>query len=161
MTNIQTKNRQVNHLLTLILFGVFALCVLSVLLTGGGAYKRLTERDQNAYLQRTCIQYLSTKVRQGDTPSITSFGGNDALLLPQVIGEETYVTRIYCYDGWLRELFSDPEGAFLPEDGEKILEAEHLALTLENGLLTLSVTHTRGEETTLLLALRGERGAIV
>ena len=33
----------------LLLFCVFAVCVLSVLLTGAGAYRRLTERDRVSY----------------------------------------------------------------------------------------------------------------
>ena len=46
-------------LAALLLFGIFAVCVLMVLLTGANAYRRLTERDQQAYQRRTCAQYLS------------------------------------------------------------------------------------------------------
>ena len=39
-------------LIALLLFGVFAVCVLAVLLTGASAYQRLTQRDMAAYDSR-------------------------------------------------------------------------------------------------------------
>ena len=39
---------QMDGLIALLLFGVFAVCVLAVLLTGADAYRRLTERDRRA-----------------------------------------------------------------------------------------------------------------
>lgn len=53
-----------NGLIALLLFGVFAVCVLGVLLTGADAYRRLTERDKDAYNRRTYVQYMATRVRQ-------------------------------------------------------------------------------------------------
>lgn len=48
------------------LFGVFAGCVLGVLLTGADAYQRLTDRGQETFDERTAAQYLTTRVRQAD-----------------------------------------------------------------------------------------------
>ena len=41
-------HHQMDGLVALLLLGVFAACVLAVLLTGAGVYQRLTERDQAA-----------------------------------------------------------------------------------------------------------------
>ena len=60
------NQHQLGGLLMLLLFGVFAACVLILLLTGARAYRRLTQRDQAAFDRRTCVQYLATRVRQGD-----------------------------------------------------------------------------------------------
>ena len=94
------KRTSIQHhldgLIALLLFGVFAVCVLAVLLTGANAYRRLTERDQSAYSRRTCAQYLATRVRQADSLngiSVESFGGTDALVLEETGSE--YLTRIY------------------------------------------------------------------
>ena len=54
----------IDGLAALLLFGVFAVCVLAVLLTGADAYRRLTQRDQAAYDRRTCEQYLTTRDRK-------------------------------------------------------------------------------------------------
>ena len=80
-------------LLALLLLGVFAVCVLSVLLTGAEGYRRLTERDREAYSWRTAAQYLTTKIRQADQwngVSVENFGGRDALALTEEIGGEDY-----------------------------------------------------------------------
>lgn len=45
MMKKQLGKHQMDGLLVLVLFSVFAGCVLSVLLTGAGAYRRLAERD--------------------------------------------------------------------------------------------------------------------
>ena len=155
------KKRNMSGVLALLLFCVFAACVLSVLLTGAGAYRRLTQRDQEAYSRRTCAQYIATKVRQapGDV-SLAPFGEGDALVLAEDIEEETYLTRVYCWDGWLRELFAAGDGDFSPEDGEKIIQAQDLSLRLNDGLLSIRVTDPNGVPVELNLTLRtGEEAA--
>lgn len=157
MRKTGTKHH-LDGLLALLLFGVFAASILSVLLTGAGVYSRLTQRDQNAYDRRTSVQYLATKVRQtssGDQVSVGTFGEGDALLLSEEIDGEPYLTRIYCYDGWLRELFAAAEDPFAPEDGEKVLPAQALTLHMESNLLQVELTDSSGQTISLTLSLRG------
>ena len=145
------------------LFGVFAACILSVLLTGAGVYQRLTQRDRQAYDQRTCAQYLAAKVRQAPGPqsvSLSSFGDGDALVITEEIAGELYTTRIYCWDGWLWELFAFAEGDFAPQDGEKVLQAQSLSLTLEDGLLSALLVDGNGQACALSLSVRGGEGAV-
>ena len=151
---------QLNGLMALLLFGVFAACVLAVLLTGANAYRRLTQRDQEAYLRRTCVQYLATRVRQADSRdcvSVERFGGADALVLTETDG--SYTTRIYCYDGWLMELYAAADADMEPQDGEKVLELSSLRLTLEDGALTADTVDTAGASGTLRMTLRSGEGA--
>ena len=148
--------------MALLLFGVFAACVLLVLLTGADAYRRLTERDQAAYDRRTCVQYVATRVRQADCAggvSVSEFDGVPVLELHETIEGTDYVTLVYCYDGWLRELFAAADAGLDPEAGETVMEAQDLALSLEDGLLTVAVTDSRGTVNTLVLSLRGGEGA--
>lgn len=151
------KDHSLNGLLALVLFGVFAACVLSVLLTGADAYQRLTERDRAGYESRTAAQYIATRVRQADRAggvTAGSFGGADTLELWETAGDSAYVTRVYCYDGWLRELFSDAAGDFVPADGQQVLEADSLTVALSgSGLLTVEIT-AAGETERVCLTLR-------
>ena len=65
----KTTQHHIDALAALLLFGVFAVCVLAVLLSGADAYQRLTRRDQNAFDRRTAAQYLATRgVRRGALP---------------------------------------------------------------------------------------------
>ena len=147
-------------LAALLLFGVFAACVLAVLLTGADAYRRLTERDQAAYDRRTCVPYLAPRVRQSDTAggiSVAPFGDTTAL----VLGEGDFVTRIYCYDGYLMELYCAADDTDLtPQDGEQVMAADSLDLYLEEGLLRIMVVDPDYQYDSMVLSLRsGEGGA--
>lgn len=156
------RQRTIQHhtdgLAALLLFGVFAACILSVLLTGAGVYRRLTRRDQAAFDRRSCVQYIATKVRQSDRSGavrVVDFDGGAALLLG---ADEPCATWLYCRDGWLMELYCYAEEPLEPEDGERLLEAERMELSLEEGLLTVTIVTPGGEEDTLRLSLRGGEG---
>lgn len=151
----------IEGLLVLVLFGVFAICILAVLLTGADTYGRLVERQQDSYAGRTVPQYIATKIRQADIQGavrIGDFGGVESLEFVEYVGEEEYLTRIYCYDGTLRELFCAASGNFAPEDGESILEAEQVDFSIEDNCLQVAVTTTDGEKTEFVLMLRSAKG---
>lgn len=159
----QGKKLNVSGLLTLLLFAVFGVCILLVLLTGADAYQRLRRRDQSSYDRRTAAQYIATKVRQADEAGMVyaaAFdasepeGAGDTLFLKEEIDGAYYVTRIYCHEGYLRELFADLEGEFSPGDGEKVLEAEELWFSMEGESLTVEITYGDGEQEQLSFYLR-------
>lgn len=155
----KTIQHHMDALIALLLFGVFAVCVLAVLLTGADAYRRLTDRDRAAFDRRTAVQYLATRVRQADTASgvaVESFDGVTALKLD---AQSAYPTWLYCYDGQLMELYCYFEERPGPEDGSPLMELGGLDVELEDGILTLRVTQPGGEEDTLLLSLRSGEGA--
>lgn len=152
------RGSPISALAALVVFCLFAAGVLSVLLSGAGVYRRLTQRDEQSYDRRTCVQVVATKVRQAPAPdsvSLSEFGQGPALVIREEVGGATYCTRLYCQDGWLMELFSPLEGDFAPEDGEKLLPAQGLALTLEEGLLHVAVTDDDGQIREQYLSLRG------
>ena len=141
-----------NGFITLTAFSVFAVCVMTVLLSGANAYSRLTQRDRLAYERRTCIQYMAARVRSADSAgavAVERFGGEDALVLPD--GE--YITYIYCLDGFIRELYCPKDHAANPDEGEKIIEAERMHLSLEGGTLNMALT-AGGKTHNLCLSLR-------
>lgn len=143
--------------LALVLFGIFALCILGTLLQGVRVYQTLTERGSASYQDRTAAQYLMTRVRQADAQgsvSVGTFGMVEALELTETIDGTDYITRVYCFDGYIRELFSASSHDFQPFDGECILPAQALDFTLEDGLLTALLTDENGETLQVCAALR-------
>ena len=158
---IREQKRKADTVLVLLLFGVFAVCILSVLLTSADAYRRLADRDEMSYDRRVASQYLSTRVRQGDVAggvAVESFDGVDALVLREEIDGAAYETRVYCYEGYLRELFAESGVDFAAEDGEKILAAESMTLELEEQTITAEITDPTGQVQTLTLYLRSGEG---
>ena len=132
-------------------------CAVLVLLAGAGVYKRLTDRGQEAFHNRTVPLYIATKVRQADCAgavSVEHVNGTDVLRFSEQIDGKGYVTRIYCHEGVVRELFSAADIPFEPEAGEKIAEASEVGFTLETGCLTVKITQADGKVTEQTLALR-------
>ncbi len=144
-----------NGLIALLLFGVFAVCVLGVLLTGADAYRRLTERDKDAYNRRTYVQYMATRVRQAagaGSVSVEDFGGEDALVL---LDGKGWATRVYFYDGYIMELYTEDDFPLGPEAGQRVMEAGGLEMSLKDGLLSVTCIDIGGKRSSLLLSLRG------
>lgn len=157
--NQHGTKHSIENLMALMLFGVFAVSILGVLLLGVNGYHRLTERDQKAYHIRTCAQYLMTRVRQADHVdgiAVEQFGGGDCLLFTEEIDGVRYTTRVYCYEGTLRELLTQEGTALSPESGETILEAQCLSVTLAEGLLTAVICGEDGESAFQLSLRSGE-----
>lgn len=148
---------QTGKVLVLVLFAVFAVCVLYVLLTGAGVYERLTKRGRSAFDERTVPQYIATKVRQADCAGaiqVVRTDGTDVLCLAEQIGDTCYITRIYCYDGYVRELFTAESVPFDPVAGEKIAPAAEVSISLEEESLYVTVTQADGTVLRQILTLR-------
>jgi len=159
----EQKQLKMGSLLALMVFGVFAACLLFLLLTGADVYQKMRQRDTATYESRTAVQYMTTRVRQADrAESIVAeaFDGLDALVLQEEIEGETYETKLYCYDGWLTELYAAADSDLSPADGEKILELKGLELSLQDGLLQAKLTLPDGREEELSLQLRSGREAV-
>lgn len=135
----QELNRSISGIAALLMLAVFGLGILGVLLGGARIYKDLTACGSDSYDSRTCLQYLRTKLNQSPDPSqifVEPFGEQEGLFIRQTLNGQTYVTRIYCYEGWLMELFSLDTAGFIPTDGEKIMPLEGLSFHLRENLLT-------------------------
>ncbi len=157
----RSGKRSIAGMAALVLLGVFAAGILTVLLTGANGYRCLVERDAVSYDKRTCVQFLATKVRQAPAPGsvvLSAFGESDSLLIREQIGGAEYWTQIYCHDGWLMELFTVAGAGLAPEDGEKILPAEALELERSGDLLRMEVLGADGGRNAVLLNLRGGEG---
>ena len=143
--------------MALLIFGAFALCALLVLLTGADIYKKITEREEKSFDARTAPQYISTRFRQGDNTgaiAVNDFGGVDALEITQQINGKDYITRVYCFDGYLCELFANSDGDFSPEDGEQLLPLKALEMEMEESCFTADITYLDGKTSRLILHQR-------
>lgn len=152
-------------LFVLLSFGVFAVCVLLVLLTGADVCRSQTERDQAAWSRRTGAQYLTAKLRHADEAGAIGFSGGDGALwydtldLREEIDGETYVTRVYCYDGYIRELFTVDGGVYAPEDGEPVLAAQELRFGWDGELVEAVCVDADGQVCRSYFAPRSGEGA--
>lgn len=146
-------HRKITDLLALLVFGIFALCVAAVLLMGARTYNTLTGRGSEVYERRVTARYLTTRFHQAEAVQVEDFCGYSAMTIREEISGKTYLTRVYCHEGSIRELFAAESTEVFPEDGEIVMEAESLTFSLEDQLLSVEITHADGSVERLLLAL--------
>ena len=85
-----------------------------------------------------------------------------ALALYEEIEGVRYKTLIYCYDGYVRELFFEDGLQFHPADGQPVIAAQNLDVELAAGnLLRLTCVTKAGVQEEVLLYLRSVKGADV
>ena len=160
----ETKQRTVSAVTSLLVLAVFSVSILGVLLAGAQAYQRLTGLGNTGYDSRTCCAYIASRFRQAaGGVAVESFGDGDCLAFYEELEGKSYVTRVYCYDGWLRELFTvagpdfDPND-FAPRDGEKVLPLAAAEFDLTDGLVTMRLTPESGAVAESAVLLRAGEG---
>lgn len=152
-------NRSSEVIFTMLLFLLFTFMILSVLISGVSVYKNTEEVMRNRYEERTAIAYVMTRLRQCDSynaVSVDSINSINSLVLirEELLGNE-YKTYIYCYNGWIHELFVDAYMEFDPEAGTRIVEAEGLEFIIkEPGLLYIKYESDTGTTNNIHINLR-------
>lgn len=104
-------------------FCVFAGCVLLVIMLGGSTYASMNEIAAEGRDERVLLSYVRTKIRSTDSAgaiSVGYFNGASALFIEENFDGHEFITRIYLYDGWVRELFHHKDNELLPGDGAAV-----------------------------------------
>lgn len=157
------KRNQLGSVLVLLVFAIFVASVLLVLLTGADAVQKLNERDQSSYDRRTVVQYITTRIRQGDQRDmveVREMEGRSVLTLKERIEDVDYETYVYCYDGYLCELFVEAGLEMDLEFGEWILPLQELTFEDLGTHIKAKVVMEDGAQREIMLALRSERGSV-
>lgn len=159
---MNAKKSYIGSIVVLLLFAVFMVSILFVLLTGADVFRKLADRDRDSYNQRTAVQYMTTRIRHADqmgSVSTRGFAGQKALVITEEYDGVEYETLVYCYDGYLRELFSEAGLEQEPEYGELILPVESIQIKKQESLLQAKLQMADGEQETIVLHLRSGKEA--
>ena len=139
---MRKNHGMVDTVFVLVIFCIFAMSVLLVLMLSGSIYGHITDVSSEGRDERIVLSYIRTKIRNTDSKgviSIIDFHGINTLSLKENLGEREFVTWIYVYDGWVRELFHEAGNFqidFMPENGIALVRADFLNFEIiENNLL--------------------------
>ena len=163
MMKKKNKPKRINSLMALMIFGAFVVCVFIVIISGADLYKKLIDKDTDSFNMRTVGQYITTRIHQADSyagVSIEDFCGTDAVVITEQIDGDMYKTWLYCYDGYLMELFGMDDIMLMPEDGEAVLKAEDIKFSLEDDLLKADISVKEGESYEVCVYIRSGEGAL-
>lgn len=122
-------------ILLLLLFASFGLCVVMI---GARVYKNTVNYMEENDSSRTAIAYLEEKIHQNnevDKIEVTTIEKNQSLLIHSSVNKEEYVTYIYCYDGWLWELYTKASNEIKLGMGQSLVKLDSLSIEeLKDGL---------------------------
>ena len=117
----------------LMVFCVFTVSVLTVLIMGVGAYNSITDASRESYDATAVSAFLWTKTKNYDEAGRVyagEFHGIPALYVEEEFSGVTYLTVIYQYEGFLREIFFEQGYQHIPEQGIPVLASD--AVLFEN-----------------------------
>ncbi len=171
-----TASSSITMLVILTLFGFFLSASALITVSGADVYKSVNDGMEQDSRLRSSYAYIANRLRGNENLSgtmITSLSANtdgftgeiipvddgecgDVLVLTDDYSGDRYYTRIYVYDGWLRESFLWEETPFYPGDGEKITEVSGFSAKKEGKRIDYTFTFDGEEAFTASICLRGE-----
>ncbi len=133
MVRLTRSNRHtIDTFFIMALLALFSITSIFVILIGAKQYHSIADRMTENYETRTATSYLVEKFHQFDgsgSVSQVDIEGIPAISLSQEVGESTYYTYIYVYDGYLREITVAEGTTFSPAAAEQLVEASSLTIT--------------------------------
>ena len=145
---MKQRGHSIDIVVGLLLFCVFTISMLMVLLTGADGYRKISEGMESQFSERTCLSYLVTKIRHYDSLNaegvnnvrIVDFEGIPAIALDEYTNEMFLTTLMYCYDGYLYELYTLKGSDFSPDDVLPVLAIDEVRFEyVLDSLLKLTV----------------------
>lgn len=153
-------NRKQPHIVDVIfvlaLLGLFALSSLFLITAGSEIYQNTVDNMRTNYEMRTSTSYLTEKVRHAKNIELTKLMDTDAIAITEFVDSTEYVTYLYYYDGYLRELHTTADndlGPAILAAGQRITKLNSVTFTLkENGLIQTTLVYNDNTDTTILLS---------
>ncbi len=130
----------------LVLCTVFLTSTIAVAAMGVSAYNSTIKTTDSTTAYRTAVAYIANQARRGDSLGGIEIGtlyGADALVIREQYEFATYCTYIYCFGGYLYELYTE-EGMQLemdPEAGTRLIPLDTLTIRADDhGMIVASIS---------------------
>lgn len=152
------RKHMIDLLFPITLFLVLAASSLFLVILAANVYRKSVAWEESNYGSRTCLSYVTEKIRQSDTDGgveTGTFDGIPCLILRQNFGDQAYATYLYSYEGQLCELFVQEGADVHAPDGQRILEVNNFNITeQEKGIFKISCSDENGKESVTYAAVK-------
>lgn len=157
--NIRDKRppRMIQNVFVLLLLAVFAAMSTLLVTLGAQVYRGTVERANANNEARILSAVVRTDTWTEDGRAVFSVEeheGIKVLCIENDYDGEVYAKRLFCYEGELRESFTNKAYPFSPDSGESICKAARFEPRLDNGLLTVDLYSENGGKSTVQVNLR-------
>ncbi len=136
--NKQQENHIIDILFVIALFCIFALSAVFLITIGANIYGKTVSHMETNFNHRTSFAYVTEKIHQADKNGAVSageFDGLPALLITETVGDTRYITYLYEYNGFLKELMVREDTPLSPSAGQDILAVTDFSLKKVNDKL--------------------------
>lgn len=131
---------------SMLLFVLFALCMLMAVAVAADTYGRIEKGYQQSFGSASSIKYVANKLRCAENVTLLDNGG-------AAVESDGMVSVIWCSGGELYEKYAPVGGEITTQGGDRISSADSLSITENGGLYVITVT--AGEETSSVMVRRG------
>lgn len=129
---------------SMLLFVLFALCMLLAIAVAADTYSRIKNGYQQSFGVVSSIKYISNKLRAAE--SVTLLEGGSAA----AIEADGMTSVIYCEQGALYEKNTAAGGEITTEGGDSIAMIDAMSITEHDGLYEITVSMD-GESSSVLV----------
>ena len=136
------NNHAISGVFVFLLLGIFAIFSTIMVVMGAKAYRGMVEKADVHNSIRVASSYIRTMLRSNDETGVLrveDVNGIQTITMENDYGD-IYVTRIYLYDGKLREWFALADIPFEPANGETVCSLDTMQAELKDGLLHVVVS---------------------
>ena len=136
------NNHAISGVFVFLLLGIFAIFSTIMVVMGAKAYRGMVEKADVHNSIRVASAYIRTMLRSNDEAGVLrveDVDGVQTITMENDYGD-IYVTRIYLYDGKLREWFALADIPFEPANGETVCSLDTMQAELKDGLLHVVVS---------------------
>lgn len=161
MIKYKNKGHSTDIFFVLCIFLIFAVVLSSLLIIGIKTYEGIHAETEQNYELRTGILYIENKIHSCNEEGkieTERFGDSDAIILSETddFGNE-YVTRLYCYNGSLMELYTEKDNILDPVAGNEIADMEYMNIdNSDDDILKITVKNANGKERTIAVSTVGQ-----
>ena len=152
------KKHTIDTLFVLLLYMIFALLSMFTVTIGIWVYSHIVDQSESRTNVRASLSYVANKLRaseSGDSVFIERISGVDVLIFSESAEENPSVTRIYYYNGSLREhLVPSKDTEFHLGEGQKLVAIDQFTVSEIDGLFTLTSTDATGKTQVMYIKRR-------
>ena len=157
--------KMIQNVFVLLLLSVFAILSTFLVTVGAQLYRNTVdsaEKNNNTRIMTAVVrsaiwaedggrvetENLTYDVEDGPSGELT------ALSILHEYDGEVFVKRLYAYEGWLRESFTEKEMPFNPEYGEELCEIAGFEPAIDGKQLTVGLETKDHQQSTVKMFLR-------
>ena len=148
------RKHVIDFLFPLALFFALAASSVALVVLASASYSRQVHVSNDSYSSCTALSYVTEKLHQADSSDAIVAGTFDG----QEYSGQSYVTYLYAYDGYLRELFIKEGVTASAGDGREILATDGFSFEeSRDGLFHLSCTDSDGNLSDTYVSIKSSR----